>query len=123
MARGGRRSGKPGANYSNRSDLQNAPRLAPTAQTGQPYGTAGQQLDAQSVLPMAPPPISLSAPTTRPNEPVTSGLPTGPGPGPEVLSNAQSPDPTIAELRALYALYPNRELAEILEDIDSGITF
>lgn len=56
-----------------------------------------------------------------PNDPVTSGLPIGPGPGPEAL--AQSADPTIAELRGLYAMFPNRDLAELLEDIENGITF
>lgn len=39
---------------------------------------------------------SLSAPTTRPGEPPTAGLPTGPGAGPEVvpdlLSRGPSPD-------------------------------
>ncbi len=70
---------------------------------------------------MGPPPIPLSAPTQSPNEPIQSGLPIGPGPGPEALS--QSPDPTIAELRGLYAMFPNRDLAELLEDIDNGITF
>lgn len=122
MPRGGPRSGKPGAQYSNRSDLQNAPRLAPTAEKGQPYGVAGQQLAAQSALPMAPPPIPLSAPTTRPNEPVQSGLPIGPGPGPEA-AQLSTPDPVESTIRALYQMFPNRDLAELIEDMDTGVTF
>lgn len=122
MPRGGSRSGRPGQQYGNRSDLQAAPRLAPTAQTGQQYGAAGQQLAAQSALPMAPPPpVPISAPTTRPNEPVQSGMSLGPGPGPEAIS--QSPDPIISELRGLYAMFPNRDLADLLEDLESNITF
>lgn len=122
MARGGARSGRPGQQYSNRSDLQAAPRLAPTAEKGQQYGAAGQQLAAQSALPVAPPPpIPIAAPTTRPNEPVQSGMALGPGPGPEILG--QSPDPVISELRGLYAAFPNRDLADLLEDLESGITF
>lgn len=122
MSRGGARSGRPGANYSNRSDLQAAPRLAPTAEKGQAYGQAGRQLSAQSALPMsAPPPIPLSAPTSRPAEPVQSGLSLGPGPGPESIS--QSPDPVESTLRGLYAAYPNRDLAQLLEQLDLGRTF
>ena len=121
MPRGGPRSGKPGGNYSNRSDLQNSPRLAPAAPQGQPYGEAGSQLAAQATIPMGPAPIPLGAPTSLPAEPVQSGLSMGPGPGPEAIQ--QSPDPTIAELRGLYAMFPNRDLAELLEDIDNGQTF
>lgn len=119
MARGGPRSGRPGAQYSNRSDLQSAPRLAPTANQGQQYGTAKAQLDSQREIPMgAPPaPIPLSAPTTRPNEPVQSGLPIGPGPGPEAAA-LSSPDPVEMTIRALYEAFPNRDLAELIEDMD-----
>src|SRR5437763_3351682 len=104
MARGGPRSGKPGAQYSNRSDLQSAPRLAPTAQTNQPYGQAGQQLASQSQMPMAPapiPPIPLPAPPARPNEPDQSGLPSGPGPGPQ-SAPPSIPAPVEPQLRGLY---------------------
>lgn len=122
MPRGGPRSGRPGAQYSNRSDLQAAPRLAPVANQGQSYGTAKSQLDAQSQVPMAPPPIPLSAPTARPNEPVQAGLQSGPGPGPSV-NPAATPDPVEAQLRGLYYQYPNRDLASLLEMIDRGQTF
>ncbi len=102
MARGGARSGKPGANYQNRTDLQSAPRLAPTAAQGQPYGEAGQQLNRQAQIPMgmpAPAPIPMNAPTSRLGEPVQAGLSMGPGPGPEsipALSQTPATDPDIA---------------------------
>lgn len=91
--------------YSNRTDLQQAPvKAAP----GQAYGERGAQEASQRDMPMAgggasasPPgsfedvlaaaqeapfdPIALGAPTGRPYEPVTAGLSTGPGPGPEAL--------------------------------------
>lgn len=92
MARGGARSGRPGANYSNRSDLQNAPRLAPTAAKNQPYGEAGSQLAAQAQVPLGPPPTPINAPTSRPSEPVQAGLSLGPGPGPDAIP-ALSPTP------------------------------
>lgn len=141
MARGGKRSGAPGSQYSNRSDLQQGPRLAPTAQTAQPYGQAGQQLQRQSVIPMSappsvsptannttalgsalPPPIPLSAPTGRPNEPVQAGIPSGPGPNTST-NPAASIDPVEAQLRGLYMQYPNRDLASLLEMLDKGQTF
>lgn len=119
MARGGSRSGRPGASYSNRSDLQNAPRLAPTAQTNQPYGEAGAQLSRQAELPLGrpPSPVPLDSPTSRPNEPVQSGLPIGPGPGPEAAA-LSSPDPVEMTIRALYEAFPNRDLAALVEDMD-----
>lgn len=92
MPRGGPRSGRPGSQYSNRSDLQAAPRLAPAANVNQPYGTAKSQLDAQQTVPMGPPPIPLSAPTARPSEPVQSGLSLGPGAGPDSIP-AIAPEP------------------------------
>src|SRR5689334_22782298 len=89
MARGGARSGRPGSQYGNRTDLQQGPHLAPTANVGQPYGTATQQTQAQQQVPMGPPPgpppIPLSAPTSRPGEPVQAGLPIGPGSGPSPM--------------------------------------
>src|ERR1017187_9642011 len=96
----------------NRSDLT---RPTAQAVPGQGYGEAAQQRAAQQQIPMglpsapgpsspgagpggAPPtpppgppipePMSngpLTRPTERPNEPVTHGLPMGPGGGPEVL--------------------------------------
>lgn len=120
MARGGRRSGVQGQAYSNRTDLNSGPRI--DALRGQPYGEAGAQIASQQALPMAPPPIPLTAPTNRPNEPIQAGLPIGPGPGPEAAA-IPSPDPVEMTLRGLYEMYPNRDLAELLEDIDRGITF
>lgn len=102
MPRGGPRSGKPGGSYSNRSDLQTGPRLVPAAPQGQPYGQAGQQLASQSIIPLAPPappapPTPLSAPTSRPDEPIQSGLSLGPGAGPDSIPALapESPDPDV----------------------------
>lgn len=88
----------------NRSDL-----TRPTATTvpGQDYGEAAAQRIAQQAIPMGSPsspgapvpslspapsaPIAgsngpISRPSERPNEPVTTGLPMGPGAGPESLT-------------------------------------
>jgi hypothetical protein len=127
---GGRRAGRQGVAYGNRSDLNKLPiRTA----TGQTYGQAGAQQAAQRAVPMAPPSatplappsssaVPLNAPTARPNEPVTAGLSSGPGPGPEALMQTQM-DTTRAQLAALYRLYPNNDLLGLLEDVDRGVTF
>ena len=120
MARGGARSGRPGANYNNRSDLQSSPRLAPAANTNQPYGEAGAQLASQQQMPMGPPPVAINAPTARPGEPIQAGLSTGPGVGPEAIP-AIAPagiDPDIAQ----FAQYlPALELMTTLPNTSSAV--
>jgi hypothetical protein len=87
MPSGGPRQGTPGKAYPNRTDMQ-MPKVVP----GQQYGQAAMQAQAQQMMPMAAPAAvppgslpPLAGPTRRPNEPVTAGLPSGPGPGPEAL--------------------------------------
>jgi hypothetical protein len=124
VPRGGRRTGTPGTAYSNRTDLQQPVRTAPS----QAYGEAKQSADAQRALPLpqtapvvsmgAPPPEpgSLGAfdrPSDRPGEPITSGLPMGAGPGPNAMSPAV--DPTLDTLRAAYLAFPSPALGEAIE--------
>ena len=111
MPRGGKRNGRPGVAYSNRSDL------TPTAAPGQAYGQAGAQLAAQQAMPIAPqptpqssaPPVSavpavapggmgaLTRPTDRPGEPMSAGAPWGPGPS-EMSLPPQAPDTDMTAL-------------------------
>lgn len=122
MPRGGPRSGRPGGSYSNRSDLQNGPRLAPAAAKGQPYGEAGAQLASQAQIPLAPPtpPIPLSAPSTRPNEPVQAGLSLGPGPGPDSIP-AIAPNAPDADTLAFAKYLPALELMTTLPGATSTV--
>lgn len=62
--------------------------------SGMPYGQGQATYEQQTAAPMAaqgkPRPIMpdvtpLTAPTTRPNEPITAGSDFGPGPGSEIL--------------------------------------
>lgn len=112
MPSGGVREPTPGTTYTNRSDL--AVKAAP----GQTYGEAGAQVAAQQAVPLqgpsGPAPGSLTpltAPTQRPGEPITAGLSTGPGPGPEALGIQNS---LLAQLRAMYAQYPSRDLLRLI---------
>lgn len=72
---------------------------------GMPYGEGQKTMQLQKSAPMAGPtnvpsvePLPLTAPTTRPNEPVTAGAAMGAGPGNEALnlpataSNQNDPD-------------------------------
>lgn len=115
--------------YSNRTDLQNpANKIARSAAKGQTYGKAGEQMEAQRAVPMGSPPTDTAAalqpgqlgafnrPTERPNEPVTSGSPFGPGRTPTTrMAVPRNNDNVLTELRAIYAAYPSDELADMLE--------
>lgn len=119
MPRGGKRQGRPGASYKNRADLQLGPRKPLPVQAGpsQGYGQRVALERQQQALPMGPPPAAippgggaapvdrvpfnqyarerggdLFAATTRPDEPWTSGLPSGEGPGVEALGVLARPD-------------------------------
>jgi hypothetical protein len=77
-------------------------------------GDRARRERAQSVIPLPatgrPPPPgsipSLTAPTERPGEPVTAGLPVGPGPGPEALGAPAPQSDALFDLRALARQYP-----------------
>lgn len=111
----------------NRSDLM-AKRAAPnqplTAPAGrQPYGSKTAEVNYQRTAPMqnqpgpgmgapvgpmdamrsAPAPniLPLTAPSERPNEPLTHGLPSGPGAGPEALAVPPRPSRTSDVLQTL----------------------
>lgn len=122
MPRGGKRSGTPGKGYSNRTDLAQVPK-------GLPYGERqareqalqAQPLPRQGGAPPAPPrrpgalaeAVPLDAPTQRPGEPVTAGVPMGPGAGPEALGTvSQAP---IDLLRVLYRRFPLESIRQLLE--------
>jgi len=136
--RGGPRVGTPGTAYANRSDLQaTQPVRTPPSQT---YGDATASQAAQRALPLPGPGASvpspsaagpgntqappmalpgqlgpLNAPTQRPSEPITAGLNSGPGPGPEAVGMAQpQEDPTLAQLKGILARFPNQDLQALI---------
>lgn len=97
--RGGRRSGKVGAAYPNRSDLNGAQPV--TVATGQAYGQAGAQRAAQTAVPVGTPGLPnapqaggpANTPPPQAQGPIT-GLPPGlaaPGSLGDVLGPSQNP--------------------------------
>ena len=124
--------------YSNRSDLRDkAGKVAKMAAKGQTYGAAGQQMQSQSQVPVAAAPTdvqaqggqpktyaqpgtlgSLERPTERPTEPLTAGSPFGPGASPftaGTLPRISTESNTVEQIRAIYAAFPNEDLAALLE--------
>ena len=111
--------------YPNRSDLRGG-KVAKQTVTGQTYGQATQQMEAQSAVPMAQAPTdrpvvapgsmgAFDRPTERPMEPVTAGASFGPGPTPRTQFAIPTSDSVLIELRALYQAYPSDELADMLD--------
>jgi len=78
-------------NYGDRLAMQEQIAGAPTARTPDVRGLPTGQVQAAAQAAPQPPITELYAPTQRPNEPITSGVAVGPGPGPEVMGyNGQS---------------------------------
>jgi hypothetical protein len=70
------------------SPPQGPPAAAAIGSPGAPAPTGGANGPPQPGLPPVTGPgiLPFLHPSNRPNEPVTAGLPTGPGPGPEALT-------------------------------------
>lgn len=64
---------------------------------------------------MAPPGGGLDRPTERPAEPFTSGLPTGPGPGP---ADTGGVNPVLDTLKAAYRIMQTDAIAALIEAAD-----
>lgn len=121
------------------SDIQaGTNRVAIQAATGQTYGKATEQMNAQRAVPMGAPPTEtqrpsgpmpgsltpLTAPTERPQEPITTGAPFGAGAGSEVMSQPIMPQPgsnaDLAErLRAIASLYPNPNILNLIAQLEA----
>jgi hypothetical protein len=122
--------------YANRTDLNNAINKIPRqAATGQTYGKATEQLEAQRAVPMGSGPVDvspvqrpvpgtlggLSRRTERPDEPITAGAPFGSGMGPEAMGLAgNSNDAALEELRMIFQMFPNDDLADLIDSYYEG---
>ena len=78
-------------NYGDRKAMAEQIAGAPTARTPDVRGLPTGQVQAAAQAAPQPSITELFAPTSRPDEPITSGVAAGPGPGPEVMGyNGQS---------------------------------
>lgn len=115
MARGGARKGTPGKGYSNRTDLLTNRQGASEAPFGAASGGVAPQQAQQPTGPQVFPEDipKLNDPTARPAEPVTAGLWSGPGAGPEAIGYVP-PDEVAMKLEAAYLLMPTPELRNVI---------
>jgi hypothetical protein len=102
--------GTSGGAYPNRTDMTQPVQVP----TGQAYGEAQASAEAQAAapLPQQPPmeqvlaaamghnfqPVGINGETQRPYEPITHGLATGPGGGPEQLMPSSATSDTLMRL-------------------------
>lgn len=112
----------PGA-LSRRTD--GGPMQGPKVAPGGKYGERKAMQEMQAAAPMAatqrepnkvnlPPLTPLTAPTSRPEEPLTAGNPMGPGPGPEALGPVQAPK--LSDVLAKIVDYdPSGEVADLYD--------
>jgi hypothetical protein len=85
MPRGGPRQGTPGKGYSNRTDLASAPDMSHnTAGTGGGVTASNEAMHGPPTRTPDDTPM-IGDPSSRPGEPLTTGLSSGPGEGPSVL--------------------------------------
>ncbi len=82
----------PGGNYGDRKEMEQIQKGAPMAAAPAPGGSGGP-------MPAPSAPGGLFEPTARPDEPITSGIATGPGDGP---SNQQAQVTEDMQLLATY---------------------
>lgn len=127
MARGGRRQGASGASYSNRTDL-NVNRAPTGGLTPVPpqAGPVAAQPTPTAAAPTGPQPGTLGTflPSQRPGEPITHGLPSGPGGGPEVMQQPFTPDPLVqasALLSAIPAVHQTPQLKALLAATQASV--
>jgi hypothetical protein len=116
----------PGA-LSKRTD--GGPTQPATYISGLPYGQ-GQQTYSNQVsatmagnpFPQQDMPTELFAPTMRPNEPITSGIDSGPGPGSEAMRRLPNAEPTVLSIIRDVAQYDASGDSELLYRalLDSG---
>lgn len=120
MPRGGKGKPTPGENYGNRTDYN----------SGDQYGDLAAREERIAAVPITQPtppaqpqqapqqplvaPGAFDRPTDRPMEPVTSGLPTGAGPGPEALGMEAPGSDLVRTLRSMYARYPHPDILDLI---------
>jgi len=101
------------------------------AARGQTYGKRKEQMDAQRAVPMGRSPVetqqvirpvpgapgSLTAPSVRPDEPITAGASFGPGPGPMSagIPMATRNQTALFELRQIAMMSDDDDLLDLLD--------
>jgi hypothetical protein len=121
----------PSTQYGEGAKLQAAQRAMPLPDNSglPPQAASGAMQGAPPVqgpllgAPNGPLPGELGAfdrATERPGEHVSTGLPVGPGAGPEVMSQRANPNAQLGiQLRAMYRVNPNQDLLDLIQQFDA----
>ena len=113
-------------------------KLPVTTATNQQYGMALAQQKSQQAVPMGESPVSapqqtkptvrpgsltpLTAPTARPNEPITAGADFGPGPNSAVVGmipQIGSKNDLAMRVRAIASQFPSAALLGLVAELES----
>ncbi len=103
---------------------QPKPTQAPKKVTGLPYGENKEVNENAAAAPMsaAPNPLAsmppMDAPSAYPDQPITSGVPVGPGPNGVVAPTQQEDDLVAAALRSAYATSPSPQLRALVNQLE-----
>jgi len=102
----------PSASYGEGVETQAIKQGAPLAKTPDVRGATGTEVKraAAKAAPITP----LYAPTERPEEPITTGIPLGPGAGPEVLGAKQINREKLSDVLAKMLPYDDTGEVDIL---------
>ena len=113
-------SGMP--NYGDGTDMMQIQSGAPMAATPSPQPTSPAQM-AQAAQQQSQPVTPLTAPTQRPNEPVTAGAASGPGVGPEALGiqPGQTIQPAQSAKQTVQALASHPDAGPELQALASAL--
>lgn len=114
-------------------------KLPVTTATNQQYGMALAQQKSQQAVPMGQSPVSapqqttpmvrpgsltpLTAPTARPNEPITAGANFGPGSdamGAGIMPVVEPADDVLNKLMYLNMMYPNSDIQNLISALRDG---
>lgn len=112
-----------GAEYGEaEADLQRQ-QQQPVAGGATPTASPGTAAAAGQAMPgMGPGEIpTLSDPSAFPDEPLTAGLPSGAGPGTEVLQSAAFGPPELSVMRGIYQKYPNDDIRRLIEWTENNL--
>lgn len=107
----------PGGAYGERAALTQLAQGAPEQQTQQalpPVMSGGEMTPRGNMT--VPSVVGAFEPTQRPNEDVSAGAATGPGPDSSVLMTpVDAPDQLAVYARAMYAMFPSPQTRRIVE--------
>jgi hypothetical protein len=101
-----------GGKYGDRKQLAEQQAAAPMAGR-QPVPTG--RVQPNTVQQNRPPVTTLTAPSQRPTEPLTAGLPFGAGPGPEALGTVRNTNKASSVLQKIVNNDPTGQVAELYE--------